>query len=110
MNIHQCIYSIECCIITAHAKEALEMAKMQEVTQQMNHKEEIAVSLLYTISTLVYAVPMDFGVHHPSVLPLSVHLPSILIYSLLFSLSLCVSISSPITLSVSLFPRNTRRM
>ena len=28
----------------AHAKEALELSKMQESTQQMQHQEEIAVS------------------------------------------------------------------
>ena len=31
---------------TAHAKEALELSKVQEVTQQMSHQEEIAVSSL----------------------------------------------------------------
>ena len=29
---------------SVHAKEALELSKMQEVTQQMHHQEEIAVS------------------------------------------------------------------
>lgn len=40
---------------TAHAKEALELAKMQEHTEQIKHQEEIRVSILLVhISTVVF--------------------------------------------------------
>ena len=38
---------------TAHAKEALELAKMQEHTEQIKHQEEIRVSILL-VSTVVF--------------------------------------------------------
>ena len=38
----------------AHAKEALELAKMQEHTEQIKHQEEIRVTLCSLVSTMVF--------------------------------------------------------